>query len=767
MGIGRAGETSAMGLGRAITVGALAWTIASAPQAEEPDLTTPLASTLTALHEVLPGAYLCLDSAVYLVDDGEQDVAGLGETALRACQPDVQQLTARYLATLARRQRVRVAADMAKDVGRMAFQMAYAARNGPRRDHQVGADDGVLEPDEAAGPPELEAPDDVCLETNMALSPDGRYALVWDGYSIPMNGGVVASGNAEVLDLDCALARGKDCQAVRLDPGATMEPLGWSADSRALYIVHRKGGGAAMNPSVAGPSRITRYTVQPDEPVWVRRDGEAMAAIPPEAAIWMGGPLQPGSVEEIAGSLHASLAQVSSARPTGSLLQGFGFRSSGGVYALFSDADDASTHAFLGGPGVDPIRLPPLEMLEDPSLGKTEGGEVVLTSLGVWRPVGGSAGRERTSMAGFYSRPVTWSDSGALAGTFGERWLRLQSDDPTSRRLTRAVFELLDQNPRAAIRGLSVNRSGRAMLNIADDQGRSTSYLLDVTTGRSMSYRCAPFDEPLSSSGITFLGKASETPATLTTVISLGTAERPLFGQLLTSPTGPGRSLAVVYRGGPLSSLAFPFNRDTVEHYRSLGFDVLVVEYSGTVGAGLEITERLARSGGPGLEADAERVRRYVAASPYAFRVLHAESFGGVMALADPRRDAAVYQARVMLVPWTRWRRPGDWVSERLGTQISTASMVSFQTMAFGREGARGDLRRWINRKRQAWTPIIPTFAYYAPKDVQISSDDLAGVKSDKLHIVVAPKTTHGMIGMDESVWASIKGNLAAADHAG
>ena len=710
----------------------------------------------------------CLVEAAYLLDDGRAPLEGLARSALAACAADFRRLDRRGPAGWERRAWAGDPTALAPALAGLAANQARTGRvRGPYDPAAAGSKPDPKQDIEAA-PESTRAIETVnadvtCRMSDAALSPDGRYALAWLAYAQPMARGLATGGDAAVVDLDCALAgQGPACKAVMLNRGQGPEPLAWSRDSRSLYLVYRKGAGPRPGLAVGGPGRLERFAIGPRPDAGgaatITREGPVSVSYPPKSALWMGGPVKAESLAEARQALAAGLMRILKARPAGGQLSGAAPLGDGPL-ALFWDRDDQSMSALAVAGPVTPVPAA-LPELDEPRLTRTGDGGMVLTALGVWQDVGPRS-RPAAAMAGLYSRPVLWAEDGALAGTYAERSVRLRDEGPTSVRLEQALNRVLDQDPRAFIRGLSVSRAGRALLLLSDDDGVAAAHILDVRSGRAARYDCPVLaDEP--PPGVTILKdpRQAARPATIGRAVSLGTRRRPLYGTLLTSPGGPGRKLVVEFHGGPLDSARRPRSLTSVDHYRAMGFDVLVMEYSGSLGGGLRMSGRLRRSGGAALARDAELVRDFVRRSDYRFRVLHVESFGAAIALAAPRRDAEVYQAQVMLVPAARWLSPQAVNARGDPQQVLPRAQEAFETVAFGPRGARDDVRAWLNRQGRAWRARLPTFAYYAAHDARVSPDDL--VRGPGLHVVVEPHATHEMIDEIPTVWTSIQANLEA-----
>jgi len=139
--------------------------------------------------------------------------------------------------------------------------------------------------------------------------------------------------------------------------------------------------------------------------------------------------------------------------------------------------------------------------------------------------------------------------------------------------------------------------------------------------------------------------------------VSLGSADRPLFGKLFTAPDSKG--LVVLFGDGPLN------NADAISssarRYLDMRWSVLAVNYSGSVGNGIDVSRRLASEGlHRAMEADAQATSRFVAErlNPAGETIVHGEGLGALPAIAlngELKRPKKM----VLVAPLLRYRPPG------------------------------------------------------------------------------------------------------------
>lgn len=224
-----------------------------------------------------------------------------------------------------------------------------------------------------------------------------------------------------------------------------------------------------------------------------------------------------------------------------------------------------------------------------------------------------------------------------------------------------------------------------------------------------------------------------------------------------TYSTGHSRRLVIFFHGGPGGQGLGKSLPPLARVYLGAGYDVAMVEYSGSKGAGLTLADRLAKEGFDALERDSAAIRAQESRllTIYDEIGLHAESYGAMYGVGLRLERAPVFT--VFVAPWLRYRDPSEWLGPDANvTRI--AYQRRYEQNTFGWT-TTDDLVQWSQcqtDKVSAWRPSPQTFIILADRDRQVPPKFVKAELGDRdATIIVLPGVGHdGIAGFKETtIW--------------
>jgi hypothetical protein len=339
-----------------------------------------------------------------------------------------------------------------------------------------------------------------------------------------------------------------------------------------------------------------------------------------------------------------------------------------------------------------------------------------------------------------YAMPLPDLASGQIAGRFGWERIELRGGRTIDLApLFRQLINILDAaaNGDTVFALVDLEREMR-VVRIRGDEIRS--WPLCEKRGLQVGPRLFPAMNSLS----------AETPV-VRTEIRFGSQTGP-FGQLYRPLRANGR-LIVYFHGGPTATLAERTVPEEVSTFAAHGISVLNVEYSGMVGGGLALSERLPRLGFRALRQDVEAITAWVRGSGFRRVYLLADSFGGAPAVIAAVEHPGDYEHIFLRAPFLALRNPEQ--SVRRGQMLSrdppADSQLEFERMVYG--GARGrtrfgaDLQAYVQRLR----PSPRLSFYFGGIDPVSAATDLPPAFAGDRSVMILPRTAHEFVAAD---WA-------------
>jgi pimeloyl-ACP methyl ester carboxylesterase len=349
------------------------------------------------------------------------------------------------------------------------------------------------------------------------------------------------------------------------------------------------------------------------------------------------------------------------------------------------------------------------------------------------------------------------SRTGEAVGTYTEKEFYPDKRVPALASVPQMLSSYLSTRPSMTIVSASVSsKSGIAIFSLQDLAGKRA--LLKIADGRRDELQCQK--EPSSLYQAVF----GPPPIYQLDVINLGSAEWPLWAHRY-SGEGTRKGLIVFMHGGPGSVAVGDTSRPTIVNYLGLGFDVLIPEYSGTIGTSPQVTVRLAKLGGDAIEHDAQLINGYLreqSKKNYPKIVLHGESFGAVFLLADALFKPKVFDQAIFLVPYLKYRDPREWL--RQGP--SSSSSVEYQRlseqvlMGVGR-GKPAALDRWLARPSRVERPTA--LFVYASNDGVVAPSDKPDLNYAMGSRTVMINSIHMAATVEGDTWSAVADFLGSA----
>jgi hypothetical protein len=243
-----------------------------------------------------------------------------------------------------------------------------------------------------------------------------------------------------------------------------------------------------------------------------------------------------------------------------------------------------------------------------------------------------------------------------------------------------------------------------------------------------------------------------------------GSADPGPFGQLYRPVNADGR-LIVRFHGGPTATLAEDTVPQEVAAYTPRGISVLNVEYSGMLGGGLALTERLPQLGLQALRQDLEVVTAWVRGSGFREVFLLADSFGGSVGAIAATDYPGDYAHVFMRAPFLALRDPVQSVrrGEFLSRDTRPNSQLEFEQMVYGGAQGRARLGAELQAYVQRLRPSPRLSFYFGGIDPVSAVTDLPPAFAGDPSVIIVPRTAHEFVAADRRVRDDI---LSKIDHA-
>jgi pimeloyl-ACP methyl ester carboxylesterase len=375
-------------------------------------------------------------------------------------------------------------------------------------------------------------------------------------------------------------------------------------------------------------------------------------------------------------------------------------------------------------------------------------------------------GAVRMGERGFmpYQLPVVDLMSGAVVGRFGLTSVAL--DSPS--RLRRALSSFLALREAEGLMVLDASLSGDTMF-VLTLSGRGERKLHRLAAGgisdRSLCTTSRPVlpgsagpARPLLArgDGAALRVRAFAIDASGREVAAAG---RPIL-MVYRMGSRPRRDVTVYFHGGPGFAIAEAPLPLPVRRLVSPDHDVIVIEYSGSLGGGEALVNRLADGGIAAIEEDVDALRNWLDRQNYGQVSVIGSSFGGVPALAAVARHRNRIAHAFFVAPALRLLDPASWAAT--GTSpwgaVNPATQMAREDAYFrgasGRVRFASDLQALLTR-----TPLTSSDSFYfGDVDPVSRPEHLPEASQARRHVY--PRTSHETVLARSDLWQDIQGVL-------
>lgn len=479
---------------------------------------------------------------------------------------------------------------------------------------------------------------------NVIISPHGSFA-VFD-QDISREYSAVPSGNRlNVLDINCAINQNsfQGC-LTGISSIAGVRVLGWETNDKSLFVIENNKNLIKIDFS----ENVKRGEIVDQTPLHSRETALTVLRI---------GSTESSSVQEENDKLENLRLKALTHSNMNEVVNVF-LKSNAEVGAIFEDSEDLHLYTVINGFKQDLKtkwrEVPSAQMAFHPL---TANKSVVMAAKGAFFESFSDSFKSIDDLP--FSRPVISSTDGTVVGFFNKTKLLMNTDSEFSARIQASIKKNLTN--KKYIQSIGVSEGGVHGQIIKSSNGSKN---LSVVTPNGIAEKnCFP----------------TEIDSLNTTVnyISIGSSEWPLHG-LLMSPS-QSKGLVVFFGGGPLSNVDEP--PFSMRQYLRLNWSVLAVNYSGSIGSGTEVSERLYNKGlKDSIWTDSVLISNYLKKEyDKANIIIHGESFGALPAIS---LDAVLDSTKeiILVAPFLKHQPPEFWADKKFKEKSLIGSVnIDFQ----------------------------------------------------------------------------------------
>lgn len=424
--------------------------------------------------------------------------------------------------------------------------------------------------------------------------------------------------------------------------------------------------------------------------------------------------------------------------PAGQQLLGYFVLDSDPIGSIAADLNTASV--FLSGSGKQyATKLLPAEAI---------GLRMASLTSGRWAAVGSGLRVDLETGAqnnDDYGDPVIEKQTARFLGRIAMDGFHVDPDtgeNQLSLVLGQAINRALGAHPSSFLVGAAADASGVAAFVLKDWEGNKTIEIVHPNGNSQL--QCGRSEAPL---------RANVT----TRYIHMGRKHWPVLAANVSRADGAGPTV-VIFSGGPAGDIGRIDFISSVRKYIQRGFNVFVIAYSGSLGMGADISERLRPGVVEALETDAEVVAEYLARRGYKDIVIHGESLGAIPAAALAKHWRSSYKL-VFLAPLLKYRNPDEWVG-KVSTKlksIKVSTQRKFEQAMFGvtaETSAKLDSaieNFWLSANSASRNALF----IFASDDPVSQISDMQGNTMDG-RTVVTVNGIHAVISALSSTWSAV-----------
>lgn len=232
-------------------------------------------------------------------------------------------------------------------------------------------------------------------------------------------------------------------------------------------------------------------------------------------------------------------------------------------------------------------------------------------------------------------------------------------------------------------------------------------------------------------------------------------------GVLFPRLEGVQRNLVVYFRGGPGGSNYKGYIPPELNQMRERGYDVLAVEYSGSVGAGLGLSMALAEKPMFGFESDSIAVQNWMDRQGYESAVLYAASFGAAPAMVFKSQFPDLVDRSVFLGPLLQLPS-SDKIDVAGGPFFSPekGSQIQYELGVFGGPEKREEFASWLRSTAAQVDTSQDDLFIFGELDMQTPISSAPQNITGGARVLVVPNATHQFVGSGESTRNQIVAHL-------
>lgn len=211
------------------------------------------------------------------------------------------------------------------------------------------------------------------------------------------------------------------------------------------------------------------------------------------------------------------------------------------------------------------------------------------------------------------------------------------------------------------------------------------------------------------------------------------------FGMLYTPARANGR-LLVYFHGGPSISHLEHGIPSTVNRYAKHGVSVLAVEYSGMIGGGLALSQRIQKQGFDALLSDVDIVTKWVRKNNFKSVYLLGGSFGGAPATIAATNYRSDYSQIFFVVPALALRSIDETVNRKpvFGRgAVPTDRQREFEYLIYGDASGRERFNKVLKANVARLKPSANLSFYFGDQDSVSSPDDLPEAFREHANVIV------------------------------
>lgn len=536
---------------------------------------------------------------------------------------------------------------------------------------------------------------DLCRLSEILISPNGRFGFLYEQPSTFRRS--ASSTNAAIVDLDCVRRRGwAGCEIDAVAALAALRPLGWTADSRSLFVIE-------------GYERLSALQVNGQgQPLLAPEETEVSVPRP------LGFSVEPGIIPAgseaptLAAALTDQWSQAQRSGPAHSIVWSSRPGSDRKLHLIFRDNQTLNLllpegDRYTG----SQVRT---EWVDDPRLVEAADGRPAVVADGFMAMArNGAVSVERLPWQG---RAILDAGSGRVVGFHDEGGI-LEGQSPA----------LVDKRPIAI-------GATELLLRVQQAPDYQLAVLTDFNNRRRWVLREPGQADVVSTCDLPSIPAADpiDWPEVDIQRGMLQGAGTPAVPYHFYSQRGrSSQKVAVLFRGGPGQQEIYSTADITLRGLVTAGFDVLVPEYAGNTGAGPDYAARLRREGPiSALSHDTAALAKSGILERYETVLAMGESFGAVPAILFEKAVPAV-DCTVLSVPYLRHRDPATWTQRSDEGGFAPDYQYRFEASFFGDDidkapdGFGVQLRSLV----QTWRPRGPVQALFGDADVVSRVEDL------------------------------------------